>query len=315
MKRILLLPAIALLSGVCFGQGQIGNSDMEQWETVASAEEPVNWNGFLSASGSWAWAAQNALESSTDVRPGSPGTKSARIWCNVIFGVPANGNMTVGQINMGSTTPTDPSNYNISRTVDADFSEDLADTPDSLVFWAKFNPNNTAYNARVKATLHDAYDYQDPEDATSANHVVAIAELNFPHTSGSWVRISVPFSYTGPASGNTNILITFTTNETAGVGDDGDELFIDDIELIYNPNGIDENVESPVVASLDNEGNSLMFTSDEVLNGNYMVYSMSGQLVQEGTIENKVDFPQNTGMYIVSMTINDKLYTTKVVKY
>jgi hypothetical protein len=54
-------------------------------------------------------------------------------------------------------------------------------------------------------------------------------------TSGSWVRKSIPFSYSGPATSTQFILITFTTNMTPGGGADLDEILIDDIELIYNP--------------------------------------------------------------------------------
>ncbi len=235
MKKNLLFVVSILSAGALFAQGQIGNSDMEQWENVAgSDQEPVNWNSFLTASGSFNWAADNQVESSSDIRPGSSGSLSARIWSrDAGFGVTAQGNLTVGQVNMGSASASNSANHNISRTADSDFSETLTDMPDSLVAWVKYNANNSGSQARVKATLHDDYDYRDPEDATSATHVVATAELNYSPTNG-WVRISIPFNYSGPASGNTHILITFASNSVPGGGDVNDEVFIDDIELIYN---------------------------------------------------------------------------------
>lgn len=234
MKRILLITLIFSGINFSFGQQQIGNSDFENWEAVAGDEEPVNWNSFLTAQGTWSGAAANQIESSSDVRPGSTGTKSCRIWSRDAIFTIANGNVTLGRINMGSTSPTNPANHNISLTANPDFSETLTDQPDSIVFWAKFTPNGGSGNARMKATLHDTYDYRDPEDAAASTHVIATAVLNYPSTGGNWVRFSVPFNYSGPACGNTHILVTFTTNETPGGGDEDDQVWIDDVELIYS---------------------------------------------------------------------------------
>ena len=229
MKKIILFTLIASVTTFSFGQGQIGNSDMEAW---ANNDEPDNWNSFLTGSGTFSAFAGDQCDASTDVRPGSAGTKSCRIWSVSILGTLANGNVTLGRINMGATSPADPANYNYSVTAGTDFSEALTDTPDSIVFWVKTNAGLNG-NARMKSTLHDTYDYRDPEDAAAATHVVATAVLNFA-PQANWVRMAVPFVYSGPACGNTHILVTFTTNEIAGGGSANDEVFIDDVELIYN---------------------------------------------------------------------------------
>jgi len=235
MKKCVLILGLSLFSlANVKAQMQIDNSDFEQWKSVSGGFEPVNWNSFLTASGGLTWAADNQLEESSDVRPGSTGTKSARIWSRSAFGVIANGNLTLGKINMGSLTPTGSSNYNWTDTGSPDFHQVMTDKPDSLVFWVKFIPNGHNGNARVKATIHDNYDYRDPEDANAMAHVVGIAELNFPSTNNEWVRKSIPFDYSGPATDAQFILLTFTTSETAGGGKGGDEVFIDDVELIYN---------------------------------------------------------------------------------
>lgn len=214
-------------------QTQIGNSDMEMWESVSSDFEPVNWNSFLSAQGSLTGFAANQIEESSDIRPGSTGTKSARIWTrDAGFNVKANGNVTLGRINMGSITPSSSDNHNVSLTADPLFSEALTDTPDSIVFWVKYNAADGTSEARMKATLHDDYDYTDPETGTSADHVVATAVLNYSPT--AWTRVAVAFDYSGPATTNTYILVTFASNAIPGGGDVDDEVYIDDIELIYN---------------------------------------------------------------------------------
>ncbi len=274
----------------------------------------MNWNSFLSATGSWAWAAANQMEQSTDVRPGTSGTKSCRIWSRDVFGIIANGNVTLGRINMGSTTPSSPDNYNFSNTADADFSESLTDTPDSLVFWAKFTPNGGSGNARMKATLHDNYDYRDPEDATSSNHVVATAVINYPSTGGNWMRFSVPFNYSGPASGNTHILITFTTNEAPGGGDADDEVLIDDVELIYNPSGIGENTVSDLQVFVSNEENLLKFKSTQPIFGSYEVYNLAGSMVMSGEINGDQPFELPAGVYIVRTQRGTSVEEYKVIK-
>jgi len=235
MKRILLIGLISSCASLSYSQTQVGNSGFETWENVASDQEPTNWNSFLTGGGTYAWAAANQIASSTTVRPGSSGTKSCRIWSRAVFGIIANGNVTLGKINMGSTTPTAASNYNATVRADANFSEPLTDRPDSIVFWAKFTPNGHTQNARMKATLHNNNDYRDPEDAASANYIVATAVVNYPSTAGAWKRFSVPFNYSGPASINTHILITFTTNQTPGGGAADDEVLVDDMELVYVP--------------------------------------------------------------------------------
>lgn len=313
MKRTLLLSALSLASTLTIAQTQIGNSDFEAWEPVAGAEEPNNWNGFLTAGGNWAWAAQNQLEQSATVRPGSTGTKSARIWSRSAFGIIANGNLTLGQIEMGSTTPTDPSNYNHTVTGDADFSEAMPDQPDSIVFWANFTPNGHNENARMKASIHTDYNYRDPEDAASSAELVANAVVNYPNTNG-WQRISVPFDYAaGPATAQAYILVTFSTNEVGGGGAADDEVLIDDVELIYNPNSVDE-LSSYMNVFMNNDTEELTFKSTQPFEGQYVIYDMSGKVAQSGDVAHKIAFNGSTGAYIVDATINGVSVQYKIFK-
>ena len=316
MKKTLLLTIAGFFSFAGFGQGQIGNSDMEQWESVATGEEPVNWNSFLSGTGPFASFANDQVESSTDVRPGSTGTKSCRIFSLEIFSIVANGNLTLGRINMGSITPTAPQNYNFSSTADVNFSEALTDHPDSIVFWAKFTPISGSGNARMKATLHTNYDYRDPEDAASSNEVVATAVLNYPSTVGSWVRFSAPFVYSGPAAlaSQTNILVTFTTNELGGGGTAADEVLIDDVELIYNPAGLTENDNDGIVVSMNNFSNQININTASELDGTYSVYDVMGQIVQSGVISKEISFDKISGVYFVHLISNNKTYNFEILK-
>lgn len=305
MKQLLLLPSLALLSFAGLAQTQIGNSDFEQWESVSSGEEPVNWNSFMTAQGGFSGFADVQIEPSSDTRPGSTGITSARIWSrNAGFGVTANGNMTLGKINMGAIQASSTNNYNFSDTTTADHSEAFTDMPDSIVFWVKYSPNDLQEEARMKATLHDNYPYRDPEDATASNYVVATAELNYLHTNNQWVRKAVAFDYSGPASNVAYILVTFASNAVPGGGDPDDEVLIDDIELIYNSGGsanVAEEHQYPVHVYMSNEAKTLEFKVDATTPANYEVYNMAGAQVMSGAIEPTVKFEAPSGVYIVNV--------------
>jgi len=312
MKKTLLVFGVISLAHSSFSQQQVANSDFESWETVASGQEAVNWNSFLSAGGNFSWAASDQLGISTDVRPGSAGTKSARIFSNSVLNVIANGNLTTGKINMGSTSPANAANYNASVTADANFSEALTDAPDSLVFWAKFTPasGNTTDSARVSALIHDNYNLKDPLDANSIPHVVATAIKNYGKTDGNWVRISTPF-IAGPAAGPAFILITFTTNKMPGGGSDADEVLIDDMQLIYNSNAIAETTIDLAQVSILNH--QLVVTTQEI-EGVVSIYTSAGQLVHTGAIDGTFTF-QETGMYLIQIVTEHGTITKKVINY
>lgn len=217
-------------------QTQLNNGGFENWNDVGSnTERPVEWSGIKSGQGTWVGLAPKSIERSTDTRGNAGNQYSAKVYSNSAAGVIANGNLTTGRVNAGSTTPSNPSNYNITLTGNPAFSETLNAWPDSLVFWAKYNNNNAASKARVRAVIHDNYNYRDPSDAAAVPHAVGNATLNFLRTNGAWVRFAVPFDYTGPATSPDYILVTFTSNETPGGGSASDVVWVDDVTLIYNP--------------------------------------------------------------------------------
>ncbi len=301
-----------LLSGTTLFAQQIGNSDFEQWEPVSSGEEPVNWNSFLTAGGSLSWAASDQMSSSIDVRPGTAGTKSCKIWAKSTFGIIANGLVTLGKINMGSTTANDPSNYNYTVTGDPDFSESLTVVPDSIVFWAK---SNCVGDAQMKASVHEDMNYRDPEDAASTAALVAVAEISFPNTNGNWQRFSVPFT-AGVAQTPAYILVSFTTNNIPGSGSGNDELYIDDIELVYNStSSVDQIEDNKVSLSYRFAEESIHIISEENLTGNYRIYNIQGQLVQKGEIDENIPFSNHKeGVYFVILSTNKGNYSLKFRK-
>jgi hypothetical protein len=320
---------LALISFVSVKAQNINNGGFENWENLGSAtEEPNDWNSFKTASGTLSSFGVQQIKRSADVRAGASGTYSAVIWSREAFTIIANGNMTTGQVNMGNVDPANANNYNITHTADANFNEAFTDLPDSLVFWTKFKPANAGGtdSARMRAVYHDTYDYRDPtaSDVNAPNHVFASATLHFATTSSQWVRKAVPFNYTGPAASGSHILITFTTNKNAGGGSDGDSLFIDDLEMIYNGIGIIEpNMTNQFSVFADQATNQLVvkLNFDNLSNTTICIYSINGQLIKksEKEIQQSTEhFDLNIidkGIYIVEVTRADgSRFTQKFAK-
>ena len=257
---------VAVTTGLDYGT-QLTNTTFEAWEKEGDEAEPVGWNSFMSGSGSLSSFTKNVhMEKSEVTRPGSTGNLSVRIWTKAVVGVPANGNLTCGRINSGSMSATNQANHNRTWMEDPEFNQPLNGArPDSLTVWVNYSySGNTAWTARVAATIHDAYNYADPSATTDSLHAVAKAEMNYPAVdpaNGGWQRLSIPFDYElksldafyekmnnsqywkdslkvdkfeRPTSAD-YMLVTFTTNSTPGKGSDGDQVLIDDMLLIYKP--------------------------------------------------------------------------------
>ena len=112
--------------------------------------------------------------------------------------------------------------------------------PDSIALWTKFKQGTANAQhpyATVTATITDGTYYQDPEDKAYTNKV-AVAKNNTIASNGAvWQRLAIPFDYATYASNNAEqkaILITMSTNADPGQGSKNDELYVDDMELIYN---------------------------------------------------------------------------------
>jgi hypothetical protein len=290
---------LSIISAATLYSQQIDNGSMEDWDNLGnSAEEPTNWNSFMTATGGLAFFGSQQVEQSTDVPASSIGMYSVRVFSKSTFGIIANGNLTLGRINMGSSTASSSDNYNFTNTSDPDFSQVLNTMPDSLVFWVQFNASSNSELARVHAVIHDDYDFRDPIDASSEPYTVATAGLNYGITNG-WERKSIPFEYVGPSSSPEYILVTFTTNMTPGGGSDGDEIFIDDVELIYNSSvGIEsENIDRWVGY---NSKTGLHFSDGFLAQEILHVTNLLGQEIVNGTAEELSGLILNSGMYIVS---------------
>jgi hypothetical protein len=297
MKAHLL--TIILLLGPQFYAQQIGNSGFENWDNLgANQEEPTNWSSFKTATGSFAAFGSKQVERSSTVRSGATGNYCARIWSKSTLGIMANGVLTTGRMNMGSSNLSSPDNYNYTVLNDAAFSEALTLAPDSIVFWARYTAG-ASEKAGMHAVIHDQFSVQDPINAASEPYVVAAADFQFSPTNNNWVRFSVPFTYTvNTGLAPKFILLTFTTNHIPGGGSANDEVLIDDVELIYNTIGLDSEVLSQKFGVFIDEENRLVLTGLEQ-EDELEIFRLNGQLLEANSADKLQGRVLPSGFYLI----------------
>ncbi|MCQ2266360.1 MAG: hypothetical protein MJZ40_01445 [Bacteroidaceae bacterium] len=213
---------------------ELGNSGFEQWESVSGGQEPKQWSSFLTATGSMAGMVKaEQLKRSTDAHSGQYSAQiNAR---SVMFGIIAQGNLTTGCINGGSTSATDASgNYNYTNEGTGQAMR-FTGRPDAMKVWIKSQCSGTI---KIAAMLHAKGYYQDPNTANTGQLVrlVGQAAASPASNGGQWREYTVPFSYT---SNDTNdrpyyALVSFATNSTPGKGSASDVMYVDDIKMVYN---------------------------------------------------------------------------------
>lgn len=235
-----ILSAATLTVSAQTGVYQVGNSDFEtEW---TDDNEPGNgWYSFVSAntsglSGFIASIAKSSSIKNTVKTTGHNGSATAvQLKSSSIFGTKANGNLTTGTINMGSSMPTNKSNHNYTDLSGKYKNCRFAGRPDSVVYYAKFKRGGSGdYKGRLHALIHGNYAYKDPYEtaANKAKYLIAEATV-YADVSSDWVRYSGAFTYTGKEDATSYLLASFTTNETPGATAN-DEFDIDDISFIYN---------------------------------------------------------------------------------
>ena len=214
---------------------QLPNSDLEAWTNDNG--EPDRWHGFKTATGTWAWAAPALLSQSDDVHTGTSGQYSAVVTAKSAFTSIANGTMTSGRLNAGSTSATSTANHaSTSEDYGEDYYMPLSAKPDQFKVWLKYvqgtaNANNKA-NVSVK-TFDGTY-YQEPVDKTYTNLSGSIVGGEI--AACDWTQFTFPFDYDSYAANNADtkaIFVTYSTNANPGQGSANDMLYIDDMELVY----------------------------------------------------------------------------------
>lgn len=210
----------------------------------------------------------------------------------------ANGVLTTGRMNMGSSSLSSPDNYNYSVLSDPAFSEGLTQAPDSIVFWARYSAG-ASEKAGMHALIHDQFAVQDPVNAASQPYIVSEADLQFSPTNNNWQRFSVPFVYTvNTGLAPKFILLTFTTNYIPGGGSANDEVLIDDVQLVYNTVSSVLEANNKHYEVYIDQNNALALTGFEQTE-KLEIFRLNGQLYQVNTVEKLQGLVLPSGFYIV----------------
>ena len=247
MKKLWSILVLAFVTLTASAQYQVANSGFEDWERVAynsyEGEEPVQWNSFLSATGSYTGTvARVQLTKAEAARPGSEGHFSAKLFARKVLGsIYAQGNMTSGCINAGSMSASDGSgNYNYTNEENEGQCMPFSGRPDAMRVWV--NAHTTAGNgmANISVYLHEKGYYQDPNTANVNRLVPLVAHgAATPASVGgdsysedAWREVIIPFEYFS-ANRPYYALISFSTNSVPGAGTESDYMYVDDIEMLY----------------------------------------------------------------------------------
>lgn len=226
--------------------------------------EPLHWHGYATAELA-GWVATFASGTRTNDKlkqVDSDRDNGGKCVCitsdNPAGDIVGNGVMTTGRIYAGGASTESNDNYNYSRpgntdtknssyqdgeNKNSDFFQTFTGKPDVMTVWVKFiaaqaTQTSKAPYATVNAVIHDATEYRDPEKTGTdySKHKVAQAQNTTIANYGQWHQLSVPFDYDDTKYKSKDpqyILVTFSTNAKAGGGTSGDQLYIDDIAMVY----------------------------------------------------------------------------------
>lgn len=219
---------------------QFENRGFEQWTDRVS--EPSHWHSGGTAEGTFAGFLSSQIEPSEQVRPNATGSKSVRIFPTSIFGITANGALTNGRMYAGSISATDAGNYTFTQRANEAFNTPVSAIPDSIALWVCFRSESATDCALLRATVHGDADFRMCADGTESPSDIKVASASFPFTRTSvahgdyiWQRFSIPFVNDGPCNDPRYVLFNLTTNSVPGEGSTNDDIFVDDVLLIYNP--------------------------------------------------------------------------------
>lgn len=322
--------SIFLSLGIAFfAQTQIPNAGFENWEGSGSSVEPTSWNSNKTGTGLASSGPQTCYQETSGPHSGS---SCVRVETKYYILAVVNGNVTSGVVNAPSTNKSE--GY-LSATGSNKFT--FTDHPDSLVGYYKYNQATGGTNAaqeqgKVLAIIHTG-DYYDPATPVNGNHSdlsankVGDALFLTPQSNvNSWQRFSVPFVYTStvtPAYIMVNITSSNDQNTAApNSSSTGSKLWVDDLELIYNPagTGVKETDLNKFINAFYFDKNlnvdlSHVYSTKPL---DITVYDLTGKCVKsmhlENQIMNKVSLNElNSGMFLYQIKGADFQKTGKFI--
>lgn len=231
------------------GTPQAPNYDFEVWDNEA---KPWGWNSSTTLVISDILPADRttltqSIFQSSDKRPNSKGATSAQIRVTIskhdrpgILGFykpifersTAVGALSTGILWLKNFDPGKSESCLYTNTDKGADSWAFSGRPDSVVFWVKKGLNG-GRPADFTLYLHNNAKLEDRNpNGTAVGKVIGSAACKITNT--DWQRISLPIQY---ASDETPayLLVSFTAGNNFREVVEGDELYVDDMLLVYNP--------------------------------------------------------------------------------
>lgn len=238
---------------------------------------------------------KSAAPAPSKYTPAHAGSFAVKLFSRSAVGQNANGNLTTGIINMGSTTAADAANYNFTKRYDESHSLKFAGKPDAAECYAIFTSGGSP-NGRVQFIIHGDVNYTDPESSDYGKYKVASAAIMITPCT-EWTRFTAEFTYTG-ADETPNVhymLASATTNPTPG-GSANDYLCLDDVKLIYYHS----------LASCTYDGQNVAFDDYNAASVNALYYESKLAYEKKGvgaTVERA--YNNETGVLTITVKGND----------
>ena len=327
MKKLgFLLFACAVCASVQ-AQTAITNGGFESWgNTVPSGDshvEPTNWYSNQSGSSTAMLGGETCFKDNSVVHSGSYSVRVETI--SGPFSTVINGNVTTGVVNAPSLSKSDGYIGTVNTSNASDIRR-MAFTgrPDSLVGWYQYSQGGGTEQGKVRAILHTG-DYYDPETPTTyhpdptANKIADLTFLTPTSNVSTWTRFSLPFNYVSSASpAYIMINVTSSANQTTTVS--GSKLWLDDLETVYIPTSVKNNVLSENDVKIYSYGKylHLNFVGGNEDQSDFSLFDPSGRVVYFGTFQNSGSHTMHleqfaTGVYMYRLQNSSMCMTGRLL--
>ncbi|MBT4774324.1 MAG: T9SS type A sorting domain-containing protein [Crocinitomicaceae bacterium] len=283
MKNVIILTNL-ILSCVFFNAQQLSNAGFENWDILTDSsphdDMATSWNTVNSSLDPFtAGTLSPTCYQSSDVHSGAYSINLKSVSPPIPSFPVVNGIATSGSINT--------STYEVEGGVS------YVLRPDSLVGWYKSSPQ-TGDLATIEFVLKGA-----------SNDTIGWGRFESPTTPVSvWTRFSVPIEYWSSDFPVLAICLLSASDGFNAVA--GSELWVDDLELVFNVIGLKE---------IDEEFN--MYYSNQQLSWDsklhvqeVSVFNIGGQLMRsfDDLTENTIDLVLQEGIYLVKIkTLNGEI--------
>ncbi len=316
-KNLLLSIVLSIFTLFVLGlnaQTQFVNPGFEEWEEIGYGPniiEPVNWSSIKSTDDDNLNGVAPLVWARSEIGNAHSGDYSLYLYAVSIFGFVAPGTITNGRVHADMNPD---SGYTYTDPDHEEWHTRIIAKPDSLIGWYRANPMPGDY-ARIRAVVHRGY-IAVSESMDTTGFIGSGTLLLSEEPVNEWRRFSMPIHY---YLNDDPEFILLTISCSKGVDAiEGSELWIDDLELIYN-NGTGIAEENPDDLHLFASGNQLHVQIESEKKEDYFlrVYDAMGQLRLQDTGKtnqsNLHSYNLPSGIYIVSVSYKNKLLTKKVV--